>query len=64
MSGWLGPCSACFVWFQIALSVFTAPGISTAVAIYPFLFLFDLYNTFLTASEAGIAERVHRNGCA
>jgi len=55
---------SCFVWFQFVLgAMFSGPS-SMAIVIYPFLFLFDIYNTFLTASEAGIAERVHRNGPA
>ena len=53
---------SCFVWFQIALGIALSPTISTALAVYPYLFLFDMYNTFLAASEAGVVERRYRNG--
>lgn len=52
---------SCFVWFQIILGLLDAPAITPAVAVYPYLFLFDMYNTFLAASEAGIVERRYRD---
>jgi hypothetical protein len=50
-----------FVWFQVTLGLIAASTPTTALAVYPHLFLFDLYNVFLAASEAGIAERRYRN---
>ena len=53
---------SCFIWFQLTLGIALAPEITSALAVYPYLFLFDLYNTFLAASEAGVVERRYRNG--
>ena len=55
---------SCFVWFQVSLGITLLPVVTTALAVYPFLFLFDMYNTFLAATEAGIAERRYRDGRA
>jgi hypothetical protein len=46
-----------FVWFQITLGVLARDGGSVMIAFFPNLFLFDLYNLFLAASEAGVSER-------
>lgn len=47
-----------FVWFQITLGLLVGNGGTTViVAFFPNLFLFDLYNLFLAASEAGVSER-------
>lgn len=54
--------ATCFIWFQISLGMGLAAVRPTGLAVYPFLFLLDLYNTFLAASEAGVAERRFRNG--
>ena len=51
-----------FVWFQLALGAALAPTVTIALAIYPNLCLFDFYNTFLAAAEAGAVERRYRNG--
>ena len=53
--------ASCFVWFQMALGLTLTPTITAAFAVYPYLLLFDLYNTFLAASEAGVSERRHRH---
>ena len=53
---------SCFVWFQLALGIALSPTMNTAMAVYPYLFLFDMYNTFLAASEAGVVERRYRDG--
>jgi hypothetical protein len=52
---------SCFIWFQITLG-FAAAGTGTGLAIYPFLFLFDAYNSMLAASEAGVVERRYADG--
>jgi len=53
---------SCFVWFQLTLGIALVPIATAALAVYPYLCLFDLYNTFLAASEAGVVERRCRNG--
>jgi hypothetical protein len=53
-----------FVWFQITLGVLSRDGGTVMIAFYPNLFLFDLYNLFLTASEASAAERRNRHAGA
>lgn len=59
----LGAGLTCFFWFQLMLTLFT--GIATApmlLAVVPHLFLFDLFNAYMAAGEAGIAERRRRDG--
>jgi hypothetical protein len=53
---------SCFIWTQITLGLLTAGVPTTAWAVYPQLLVFDLYNVFLAASEAGMVERQTRNG--
>lgn len=58
---------SCLVWFQVALGVQLADETSDGLAIYRYLLLFDIYNSFLAASEAGVVERLrkdHRNAVA
>jgi hypothetical protein len=55
---------SCFVWFQVYISLEVAAEPTTGLAIYRYLFLFDIYNAFLAASEAGRAERMLQNGGA
>ena len=50
-----------FVWFQITLGVLVGCEPTVMVAIFPQLFVFDLYNLYLAAAEAGAAERLHRH---
>jgi len=54
--------TSCFVWFQITLGLIIAQLPTIGIAVFPHLFVFDLYNVFLAASEAGVVERQHRNG--
>jgi hypothetical protein len=53
---------SCFIWFQITLGLLVNDEPTAMVAVYPQLFLFDLYNLFLAASETGAAERLHPYG--
>jgi hypothetical protein len=48
-----------FIWFQIALGLLVSDQPTAMIAVYPQLFLFDMYNVFLAASEAGVSERLH-----
>jgi len=51
-----------FVWFQITLGMIIGNiGTTAIIAFFPNLFLFDLYNLFLAASEAGVSERRNRH---
>ena len=54
--------ASCFFWFQITLALLVSHMATTGLAVYPHLFLFDLYNVFLSASEAGMVERAARHG--
>jgi hypothetical protein len=58
----LAALGTCFLWFQISLGMMLSPVWPTGLAVYPFLFLLDLYNSFLAASEAGVVERRLRYG--
>ena len=51
-----------FLWFQITLGLLLSSQPTMAMAAYPHLFVFDMYNLFLAASEAGVAERRYRDG--
>ena len=53
--------ASAFVWFQITLALIVSHMATTGLAVYPHLFLFDLYNVFLAASEAGMVERAARH---
>jgi hypothetical protein len=53
---------SCFVWFQVTLGLVAAHEATAVFAMFPQLLVFDLYNVFLAASEAGAAERRYRNG--
>lgn len=54
---------SCFIWFQMALVILTTNlAVSPMMVVFPWLFLFDVYNTWLAAREAGLAERSYRNG--
>jgi hypothetical protein len=46
-----------FCWFNICLGFWLAEIPTTGIAIYPYILLFDVYNTYLAASEAGDVER-------
>lgn len=48
-----------FIWFQITLGLLVNGQPTAMIAVYPQLFLFDMYNVFLAASEAGVSERLH-----
>jgi len=53
---------SCFVWFQVTLGLLAAREATVAFAMFPQLLVFDLYNVFLAASEAGAVERRYRDG--
>lgn len=48
---------SCFAWLNICIGFYVAPTPTAALAVYPYLLLLDIYNTFLAASEAGKVER-------
>ena len=52
---------SCFVWFQITLGLIEAQAPTMAIAMFPHMLLFDLYNVFLASSEAGVVEGQHRD---
>jgi hypothetical protein len=59
----VGALLTCFFWFQLTLALLTGLAVSPMLtAVTPHLFLFDLFNAYLAAGEAGIAERRRRNG--
>jgi hypothetical protein len=47
----------CFCWFNICLGFWLSETPTTGIAIYPYILLFDVYNTYLAAAEAGAVER-------
>ena len=51
----------CFLWFQITLGLIATHTPTMTLALFPNLLLFDLYNVFLAASEAGVVERRYKN---
>lgn len=51
---------SCFIWFQLATSVLSMDVWHPGASVYPYLFLFDIYNASHAAAEAGVAERRHR----
>jgi hypothetical protein len=53
----LGTFLSIFAWAQIAIGLTLANTAGTGAPHYQLLVLFECYNMFLTASEAGIAER-------
>ena len=51
-----------FVWLQLALGVLDSGTMSPALAVYPWLVVFDIYNTANAWSDAVWAARVRRDG--
>lgn len=47
---------ACFVWFQISLGFFVSGNANTGAAIYPWLLLADIINTYRTARDYRAAK--------
>ena len=41
---------SCFIWFQIVLGLVVSNEPTAMVAVFPQLFLFDMYNLYLAAS--------------
>lgn len=52
------------VWFNISLGFWLAEVATTGIAVYPWLMLFDVYNVYLSASEAGDVERRTKHNAA
>jgi hypothetical protein len=58
---------SCFFWFEISVGLWQSSpyGIGTGLAVYPVLFLLDVYNVFRASGDAGASDRSHsgdRNG--
>lgn len=54
---------ACFMWLQIVLGLMASPIPTTAIAVYPWLLLADIYNVFRASHDAGISDdRAHKAG--
>lgn len=51
---------SCFFWFQITLGLIGAGTGSTGLAVYPILFLLDVYNAIRAIGEAGSSDRRHK----
>ncbi len=49
------------IWLQVALGLMMSGVAVLGAALVPYLALFDLYNAFLSASEAGCVERALRH---
>jgi hypothetical protein len=47
---------ACFMWLQITLGVLAAEVSSTAIAVYPWLLLADIYNVFRASHDARVSD--------
>lgn len=47
---------ACFMWLQISLGVLAAEVSSTAIAVYPWLLLADIYNVFRASHDARVSD--------
>lgn len=50
---------SCFFWFQISIGILQAGTFGTGLAIYPILFLLDVYNVFRASRDAGSSDRIH-----
>lgn len=48
---------SCFFWFEIAVGMAASGVWATGMAIYPVLFLLDVYNAMRVANEAGRTDR-------
>lgn len=48
---------SCFVWFQVAFGLELSGSVTTGLAVYRYLVVLEIYNVYLTASEAGEVER-------
>lgn len=57
---------SCFFWFQFTISIIQLNDIVTGLAIFPVLFMLDVYNVFRASRDAGYSDRIHtgatRNG--
>lgn len=51
-----------FLWLQLTIAFLGAPTLSTALAVYPAAFVFDLYNAYRAACDAGRADRERVGG--
>jgi hypothetical protein len=47
---------ACFMWLQITLGLLAVDVRTWALAVFPWLFLADIYNVFRAANDAGLAD--------
>lgn len=48
---------SCFFWFKISHGLVEAGTFGTGLAVYPVLFLLDVYNTIRAAGDSGTADR-------
>jgi hypothetical protein len=48
---------SCLIWAQIVIGLLVAHISTTAFAVYPQLFVLDIYNLILAASETGVIAR-------
>lgn len=50
---------SCFFWFQITLGLLGAGTGGTGLAVYPVLFLLDVFNAIRAIGEAGRSDRIY-----
>lgn len=57
---------SCLFWFQFTISIIQMEMIVTDLAIFPVLFLLDVYNVYCASRDAGNSDRIYtgatRNG--
>lgn len=49
---------SCFFWFQVSLALFQSGLFATGLAVYPVLFLLDVYNVFRASRDAGFSDSI------
>ncbi len=47
---------ACFMWLQMSLGIFASELVVTGVAVFPWLFIADIYNVFRAAHDARLSD--------
>lgn len=50
---------SCFFWSQLTFSIIQLDQIVTELAIFPVLFMLDMYNVFRASRDAGYSDRIH-----
>lgn len=56
----IGAFLSCLVWSQLTLAMFAAPWIAVSAAVYPWLFMAEVYNVSRAARDARLSDNTAR----